>query len=165
VGDKGMKKQILIFGVAVLLISVGLSGCQEKVGTDTEGVKRNEFTTWQYNTSNWLKQMDSQVLDSFFDREWDDCLYYCGKILQTIPLYRMECRDFFLTGILDDARDEFTKYLSILNDAYLEYELAYGYYKIGDNRSGNLHMDIALDYDYQIHLNNCNENISEWRKR
>ena len=58
-----MKKQLVIIGIAVILITVGLSGCNEE--NNTLNPEKNKFVgTWQNSTS--------MVIDLFSD---ETCTY------------------------------------------------------------------------------------------
>lgn len=68
-----MKKQIIILGIAVLLICVGLSGCEEISDSLSSGDDELvEFSCWEVTTEWYTSHTDIEVKDSFYHDYPDD---------------------------------------------------------------------------------------------
>jgi len=176
-----MNRKLIGLGIILILVSVGLSGCNEKesdVNDDNEKElneqeeeqeeeeeKYSEFVEWKEETDDWLEMKYSQVLDSGGDEDFDDALYYANQVRENLDLYINECRDFYLVGTLDSARDEYIDYLNELDYAYKEFEFAIENWDIGFVLNGNQHWDKGLEFRISAYtyLDNCNQYIEDWK--
>ena len=161
-------KKITILLIVLMVISVGfLSGCNEAdlKEEEEEEEKYSEFVEWEDETSYFFDSKYVQLMGSLMEDDYDGALYYCNQVRSNLDYYISECRDFYLLGILDKARDEYVDYLTLLDDAYIHYEYAVENWEIGFNLSGNQHWDMAEDYRFQAisHQTNCTKYISDWK--
>lgn len=168
---ESMKKIVTLLIILIIIIVGFLSGCnktdlkkEEEQEENQEEEKYSEFVEWVNETNNWLDIKYIQLEDSIPEENWDDCLFYCNQVRNTLDFYISECRDFYVLGTLDLARDEYVDYLTILDDAYIHYEFAFENYEIGFISNGNEHWEIGEEYHYQAnqHKTNCSQYIRDW---